>query len=167
MRISDTLGDFGDARRADESRAALGRLLDQFEVLNSGFISERYSTRSRVTPASFVAKMITKLGCRDIYIYIAGSGYKRGGGRAVNLGTTLSRNKRVEVQDITDIDLSRLMRAHPEVTFKVTVDAPSPVACSIESIGAQPPGHPERVRTDRSKLRVRPRDRARRDTGAE
>ena len=127
VRVSDTLGDFYDAASVDQSRARIGVLFNALARLNPGFISTRYrfaTVRGGESLTSFISKLLTKRGCKDLMIYVAGGGYVTRGQSVINVGTRVRRDGRIEQQTVTASALRAILRAHPDVTFKVMLDAP-------------------------------------------
>ena len=122
LRVSDTLGNFFDYAGVDRSRARLGSLLEQMERLNAGFRSQRYSASSGRTPTAELERMISRSGCKDVLLYLAGSGYSSGA-PAVNVGTA-PRGSDLRLQDVSATAIEGVMAAHRDVTFKVVIDAP-------------------------------------------
>ena len=127
VRVSDTLGDFYDAASVDQSRARIGVLFNALSRLNPGFVSTRYrfaTVRGGESLKSFIAKLLTKRGCKDLMLYVAGGGYVSGGQSVINVGTRVRRDGRVEQQTVTASALRAILREHPGVTFKIMLDAP-------------------------------------------
>ena len=122
LRVSDTLGNFFDYAGVDRSRARLGSLLEQMERLNAGFRSQRYGASSGRTPTAELERMISRSGCKDVLLYLAGSGYSSGA-PAVNVGTA-PRGSDLRLQDVSATAIEGVMAAHRDVTFKVVIDAP-------------------------------------------
>jgi VCBS repeat-containing protein len=127
VRVSDTLGDFYDAASVDQSRARMGVLFNALSRLNPGFVSTRYrfaTVRGGESLRSFISKLLTKRGCKDIMLYVAGGGYVSRGQSVINVGTRVRRDGRIEQQTVTASALRGILRAHPGVTFKIMLDAP-------------------------------------------
>jgi hypothetical protein len=127
VRVSDTLGDFYDAASVDQSRARIGVLMNALSRLNPGFISTRYrfaTVRGGESLKSFISKLLTKRGCKDLMLYVAGGGYVSRGQSVINVGTRVRRDGRIEQQTVTASALRGILRAHPGVTFKIMLDAP-------------------------------------------
>ncbi len=116
--------------------------------LSPGFISKRYrfaTVRGGESLKSFISKLLTKRGCKDLMIYVAGGGYVTRGESVINVGTRVRRDGRVEQQTVTAGALRAILREHPGVTFKVMLDAPTRAAsgqscvmrrtCSSSSFG--------------------------------
>jgi hypothetical protein len=124
IRVSDTLGDFYDVGPVDRSRAELGTLFERLAGQNRGFHTSRYRYLSGTTPAGYVAGTVRRDGCKDVFLYLGGGGY-RAGEPAINVGTRGRADGRVEQQVVTARDVRAILRAHRGVTFKVMIDAPN------------------------------------------
>lgn len=123
IRVSDSLGDFFDAGPVDATRAALGRILYELSLANSGFYTAWYRTADG-SPADFVKQAIEQKGCRDVLLYLAGGGTSKGKDPAVGVGLRARPGGKLERQLITATALRKILSAHPDVTFKVAVEAP-------------------------------------------
>ncbi len=77
LRLSDTLGDFFDFGRVDQTRAQLGIFFKRLSELNPGFKQERYLPRLGRTPTAEAQRLINQ-GCKDLTIYAAGAAQKSG-----------------------------------------------------------------------------------------
>ncbi|HEX8120625.1 MAG TPA: tandem-95 repeat protein, partial [Solirubrobacteraceae bacterium] len=123
LRISDTLGDFFDFGRVDQTRARLGLFFEGLEKLNAGFISRRYTTKDSQSPLDVAQDLIDKSGCKDLFLYAAGAAPKDGEAGIV-IGMRPARGGLLEWQVLSAADLERLVQANKGVTFKFLFDAP-------------------------------------------
>jgi hypothetical protein len=123
LRISDTLGDFFDFGRVDQTRARLGHFFEGLEDLNAGFVSRRYTTKSGDSPVEVAQNLINDSGCRDLFLYTAGAAARTGEG-AIVIGMRPARGGLLEWHVLTAQQLERLIQANPSVTFKLFIDAP-------------------------------------------
>ncbi len=120
--IGDSLpGGFYELSRVPQSRMALASRFSQLVKLASGFRSSIYPPSSHVSPMNLVRNEISQHGCRDVLLWIAGSGYQ--GLTAVNIGMRVG-TRGVLHQDVTLTDLRRLISSEPQTTFKLVIDAP-------------------------------------------
>ncbi len=124
LRVSDTYGDFYDFTGADNTRARLGDLMYVLRQLNGGLVDERYTRASGRSPLSQLANLIETKGCKDVFLYLAGRGYAKGGGTTIGVGTRV-RGRAVTQQLVRASDLRTLIRSFSGVTFNVQVDAPN------------------------------------------
>lgn len=124
LRVSDTYGDFYDFTGADNTRARLGDLMFVLRQLNGGLVDERYSRGSRRSPLAQLANLIETKGCKDVFLYLAGRGFTKGGGTTISVGTRV-RGRAVTQQLVRASDLRTLIRSFGGVTFSVQVDAPN------------------------------------------
>lgn len=123
IRISDSLGDFFDAGPVDSTRAALGRIFHELSVANPGFHTAWYRTADG-SPADAISQAVATRGCRDVLIYLAGGGTQKGNDPAVEVGLRTRAGGKLERQLITATALRKIVAAHPDVTFKLAVEAP-------------------------------------------
>ena len=122
VRMGDSLpGGYYELSRVPQSRAALADRFSQLVKLASGFRSSIYPQSSHVSPMNLVRTEISRHGCRDVLLWIAGSGYQ--GSTAVNIGMRVG-TRSVLHQDVTLSDLRRLISSEPRTTFKLVIDAP-------------------------------------------
>jgi hypothetical protein len=134
LRVSDTYGDFYDFTGADNTRARLGDLLYVLRQLNTGLVDERYSRSSGRSPLSQLANLIETKGCKDVFLYVAGRGFSKGGGTTIGVGTRV-RGRSVTQQLVRATDLRTLIRANAGVQFSVQVDAPNAKAFATTIAG--------------------------------
>ncbi|MDQ8044448.1 MAG: tandem-95 repeat protein [Patulibacter sp.] len=123
LRVSDTYGEFYDFTGADQTRARVGDLFFQLSQLNPGFIDQRYSRTSGVSPLGALDALISTKGCKDILLYVAGRGFSSGSPTTVGIGTRVTETG-VRQQLLRAAELQAFIAAHPSVNFSVTVDAP-------------------------------------------
>lgn len=123
IRVSDSLGDFFDAGPVDSTRAALGRILFELSQNDAGFYTAWYRTADG-TPADLVARAIKDKGCRDVLLYLAGGGTTLGKDPAVGVGLRARPGGKLERQLVTASAVRKILAAHPDVTFKLAVEAP-------------------------------------------
>jgi hypothetical protein len=123
FRVSDTLGDFLDFGRVDQTRARLGLFFEGLEKLNAGFVSRRYTTKQGQSPIRAAQALIDEAGCRDLFIYTAGAA-SRTGEAGIVIGMRSIRGGAMEWHVLTAEDLAALVDANPNVTFKFLIDAP-------------------------------------------
>jgi Bacterial Ig domain len=123
FRISDTLGDFLDFGRVDQTRARLGLFFEGLEKLNAGFVSRRYTTKQGQTPVQAAQAMIDDAGCRDLFVYTAGAA-ARTGDAGIVIGMRPTPGGNIEWHVLTAGDLAALVDANPGVTFKFLFDVP-------------------------------------------
>ncbi|HEX8084277.1 MAG TPA: tandem-95 repeat protein [Solirubrobacteraceae bacterium] len=123
FRISDTLGDFFDFGRVDQTRSRLGNFFESLEKLNSGFVSRRYTTKSAKGPIDEAQALIDEAGCKDLFLYAAGAAPKTGEAGIV-IGMRPAPGGLLEWHVLTAAELEQLVKANPGVTFKFLFDAP-------------------------------------------
>ena len=122
LRVSDTLGDFYDFGRVDETRASLGRILNRLSRLNAGFVSRRYTAGAGRTAIQSAQALIDD-GCRDLFLYVAGSATKSGPA-AIVVGVRPRGAGAIQWQTLTAESVEDLIAANRDVTFKLAFDAP-------------------------------------------
>jgi hypothetical protein len=122
LRFSDSLGNFFDFGRVDQTRAQLGRFFKRLSDLDAGFVTERYLPKLGRTPAAEAQRLIDQAGCRDLTLYAAGAAASTGPG-AVVIGLRAGHGS-VQWQTLTTAALRALLRANPNVSFKLVFDAP-------------------------------------------
>jgi hypothetical protein len=122
VRVSDTLGNLYDFGAVDRTRARLGALFQSLEDLDPGFVDERYTRGSGVSPTAFVQRLIRERGCRDVLLYLAGGAWPASNRPAVSVG--VSARERLRQHLVSAAEVRSLLRGQPGVTFKVIVDAP-------------------------------------------
>jgi hypothetical protein len=122
LRVSDTLGDFSDYARVDKTRAALGRELKDLSKLNRTFISDRYVASDGRTPMQSAQALIER-GCKDLFVYVAGSA-TRSGTAGVVVGIRPLGGRAIEWHTLSASALEALVQANRGVTFKFVFDAP-------------------------------------------
>ena len=123
LRISDTLGDFYDFGRVDQTRARLGLFFEGLEKLNAGFVSRRYTTSGARTPIQTAQDLIDNSGCRDLFVYTAGAA-SPSGDAAIVIGMRPVGGGRMEWHILTAKQLEKLVKDNPSVTFKFLFDFP-------------------------------------------
>jgi hypothetical protein len=121
LRVSDTLGDFFDYGRVDQTRARLGLFLEGLEALNAGFVSRRYTTKGARTPIE-AAQALIDAGCRDLLIYVAGAA-PRTGAAGIVAGMRVAGGV-LEWHLLTGDALEGLTKRNRNVGFKFVLDAP-------------------------------------------
>ena len=85
VRFSDTVpGGYYAFAQVAQSRAALEYRFAQLGGFAPGFRSWIYSPSSGLSPAQFVSRLVTRRGCQDVLLYLAGGGYATQS--AVNIG---------------------------------------------------------------------------------
>ena len=104
-----------------QSRAALEYRFAQLGRFASGFRSWIYSPSSGLSPAQFVSRLITRHGCQDVLLYLAGGGYATQ--TAVNIGMGVAAGQILH-QDVTLGQLRSLLSSHRGVRFELVLDAP-------------------------------------------
>ncbi|HEX2087669.1 MAG TPA: Ig-like domain-containing protein, partial [Solirubrobacteraceae bacterium] len=123
FRISDTMGDFFDFGRVDQTRARLGLWFEGLEKLNAGFVSRRYTTKEGQTPTQAAQALIDEAGCRDLFLYTAGAA-PRVGEEGIVIGMRPRPGGLIEWHVLTAAELEALVQANPAVTFKFFFDVP-------------------------------------------
>ena len=122
VRFSDTVpGGYYAFAQVAQSRAALAYRFAQLSRFAPGFRSGIYSPSSGLSPVQFVSRLISRVGCRDVLLYLAGGGYA--GQSAVNIGMGAGAGQ-VLHQDVTLGQLHSLVRSHRGVRFELILDAP-------------------------------------------
>src|SRR5262249_48299522 len=121
VRVSDTVsGGYYAFGNVAQSRAALDWRSVQLGRFASGFKTSIYNPSSGLTPTGFVARMISQQGCKDVMLYLAGSGYDSQS--AINIGMGPGRGDVVH-QDVTIPQLRGLMSSQRGVHFELVIDA--------------------------------------------
>ena len=126
VRFSDTVpGGYYAFAQVAQSRAALDYRFAQLGRFALGFRSWIYSPSSGLSPAQFVSRLITRRGCQDILLYLAGGGYATQS--AVNIGMGADPGQILH-QDVTLGQLRGLVSSHRGARFELVLDAPHTAA---------------------------------------
>ena len=91
--------------------------------LNAGFVSQRYTARAGRTPIQSAQRLIDD-GCRDLFLYVAGSGTETRPGRRRRRRPPARRPRDPVAARSPPPRSSASSRANRNVTFKLVFDAP-------------------------------------------
>jgi VCBS repeat-containing protein len=121
VRFSDTVsGAYYAFAHVAQSRAALDWRFVQLGRFAPKFKSSIYEPSSGLTPTGFVARTISREGCKDVMLYLAGAGYD--GQNAINIGMGTGKRGVVH-QDVTLAELRGLLTSEHRVNFELVIDA--------------------------------------------
>lgn len=124
VRAADTLGNFHDYAAVDRSRAAVGRVVRGLRELAPNIVGRRYRRVAGTTLTDYIRRLIATHGCREVSLYLAGSGYRAGGETAIAIGVQPHPGGRIQRQLVSASDLRALLRSRPDVWWNLTFDAP-------------------------------------------